>query len=121
MYAKTTTALAVAVGLCAIQPAAAADMATKAPIMRAPLVAAYNWTGCYIGGNAGGVWGTSNIDIPSDSESDAVRRGTATIVFLIRSGKSYLVRHRSIRAIPRWSSECGRALSQIDRPAPGGR
>ena len=33
-------------------PANAADMAVKAPAM-----AAYNWGGCYIGGNAGGKWG----------------------------------------------------------------
>jgi outer membrane immunogenic protein len=78
MYAKTTTALAVAVGLCAIHPAAAADMATKAPIMRAPLVAAYNWTGCYIGGNAGGVWGTSNIDIPAYPANFDIRNSSFT-------------------------------------------
>ena len=33
-------------------PANAADMPVKAPAM-----AAYNWGGCYIGGNAGGTWG----------------------------------------------------------------
>lgn len=33
-------------------PANAADLAVKAPAM-----AAYNWGGCYIGGNAGGKWG----------------------------------------------------------------
>jgi outer membrane immunogenic protein len=34
--------------------ASAADMAVKAPPI-APVVA-YNWTGCYIGGNVGGAW-----------------------------------------------------------------
>jgi outer membrane immunogenic protein len=38
----------------------AADMPMKAAPMVAP-VAAYNWTGCYIGANAGGAWGRSNV------------------------------------------------------------
>src|ERR1700722_13372672 len=45
-------------------PAMAADMRpapvyTKAPIM-APV---FTWTGCYIGGNAGGLWATKNWTI----------------------------------------------------------
>ena len=36
--------------------ASAADMPTKAPIHRAPLATFYNWSGCYIGVNAGGGW-----------------------------------------------------------------
>ena len=40
--------------------ASAADMPTKAPMM-APMVApVYNWTGFYVGVNAGGGWGTIN-------------------------------------------------------------
>lgn len=34
----------------------AADMPTKAPVVRAPPVVMYNWTGCYIGGHVGGGW-----------------------------------------------------------------
>jgi len=42
--------------------ASAADLPVKAPpIVRAPI---YNWTGCYIGVNAGGIWGRSNVNIP---------------------------------------------------------
>jgi len=33
-------------------PATAADMAVKAP----PPVAIFTWTGCYVGGNVGGLW-----------------------------------------------------------------
>lgn len=44
--------------------AQAADMPIKAPAYRAPLLPMYSWTGCYLGGNAGGVWGRSNINIP---------------------------------------------------------
>lgn len=41
----------------------AADLPTKAPIYKAdPL---YNWSGCYFGGHVGGIWGTSNINIPA--------------------------------------------------------
>jgi outer membrane immunogenic protein len=37
-----------------VTPAAAADMAVKAPPIVPPAV--YNWTGCYIGGNGGGLF-----------------------------------------------------------------
>jgi outer membrane immunogenic protein len=46
--------------------ASAADMApryTKAPAL-AP-VALYNWSGCYIGGDAGGTWGRMSLNIPA--------------------------------------------------------
>jgi len=39
------------------QIAAAADIATKAPVSPAP-VATYNWTGIYVGGSLGGAWAT---------------------------------------------------------------
>jgi outer membrane immunogenic protein len=46
--------------------AAAADLPAKAPVYKAPLAVAYNWTGFYVGINGGGGWGTSNWDgIPS--------------------------------------------------------
>jgi len=57
------TAAAAAVGF--IGSASAADLPTKAPMAPAPMVApAFNWTGCYIGGNIGGVFGRSNENIP---------------------------------------------------------
>src|SRR3954451_1554666 len=44
--------------------ASAADLPVKARPM-APIAVAYNWTGCYIGGNVGGKWvrtsGSANI------------------------------------------------------------
>ena len=39
----------------------AADLPVKAPPRAMPLAPAYSWTGCYIGGNAGYAWGTSNV------------------------------------------------------------
>jgi outer membrane immunogenic protein len=35
------------------QIATAADMPVKAPVYKAPVIAPYNWTGLYIGGNVG--------------------------------------------------------------------
>jgi outer membrane immunogenic protein len=38
-------------------PAMAADLAVKAPVYKAPPpVYIYSWTGCYVGGNFGGLW-----------------------------------------------------------------
>ena len=43
-------------GLFATRAAFAADMPVKAPYRAPPPVAAFSWTGCYIGGNIGGLW-----------------------------------------------------------------
>ena len=59
---KTIAVSAFAV-IAATSVASAADMApryTKAP---APIVEVWNWTGFYIGGNAGYSWGRSNTDV----------------------------------------------------------
>jgi outer membrane immunogenic protein len=54
MYRNVKLALAgILMGLGASSVASAADMALKAKPLAAPV---YNWTGCYIGGNAGGGW-----------------------------------------------------------------
>src|ERR1700737_2012867 len=47
-------------------PALAADMPLKARPMVGPVVA-YNWTGCYIGGNVGGKWARTSdvVNIPA--------------------------------------------------------
>lgn len=41
-------------------PAMAADLPVKAPPPPIPAAAAYNWTGFYVGLNAGGAWGTAD-------------------------------------------------------------
>jgi outer membrane immunogenic protein len=54
-----------AAGLVALAglPAAAADLPVRAPIMKAPPVEVWNWTGFYIGGNGGYSWGRSETDV----------------------------------------------------------
>jgi outer membrane immunogenic protein len=50
-----TAALVSSILIAGALPAMAADLPVKARPM-APVVTAYNWTGCYIGGNVGGKW-----------------------------------------------------------------
>jgi len=52
----------------------AADMAVKAP-PPAPVVAAYNWTGCYVGVEGGGSWGRDRAI--SNGTNNGVANGTA--------------------------------------------
>jgi outer membrane immunogenic protein len=59
-------------------PAIAADLPAQAPIYKAPVVApAYNWTGFYVGVNAGGSWGRSSTDVVLDQPSHSGVRETA--------------------------------------------
>jgi len=45
------------------QAAAAADLAVRSPPYKAPPpVAIFNWTGCYVGGNVGGLWSNREWD-----------------------------------------------------------
>jgi outer membrane immunogenic protein len=48
----TTAALIALAG-----PAIAADM--RLPVYKAPVVPVWSWSGCYVGGQAGGLWATS--------------------------------------------------------------
>jgi outer membrane immunogenic protein len=50
-----TLALVSSILIAGALPAVAADLPVKARPM-APVAMAYNWTGCYIGGNVGGKW-----------------------------------------------------------------
>ena len=63
MRTKVTSLLAAAFSLGVAHAASAADMPTKAPIVKAPVMApAPTWTGCYVGIEGGGNWGSSSAD-----------------------------------------------------------
>jgi outer membrane immunogenic protein len=62
--------------------AMAADMPVKAPILKAPPMPVYNWTGCYIGGGGGyGMWNQENFEetdpgaVPTTASATAGGRG----------------------------------------------
>jgi outer membrane immunogenic protein len=42
--------------LATIASASAADLPVRMPLKAAPMVQAYSWTGCYVGGYLGGAW-----------------------------------------------------------------
>jgi outer membrane immunogenic protein len=46
--------------VAALATANAADLAVKAPVYKAPVVAPFSWTGFYVGVNGGGAWGNSD-------------------------------------------------------------
>jgi outer membrane immunogenic protein len=56
----------------------AADMAVKAP-PAPPMMAAFSWTGFYIGGNLGGAWGQGNV---TDALTGLTFSGTTNGVFV---------------------------------------
>jgi outer membrane immunogenic protein len=56
--------------------AVAADMPVRAPYI-APVVTAYNWTGCYVG--AGGGYGMYNQDISADTAGILSGTGSGTL------------------------------------------
>src|ERR1051325_721001 len=77
-------ALAIGIGVATLAalPAFAADIPvripTKGPVMVAP---ASNWSGCYIGANAGATWGRSDTTWTGIIESPtAFAAGAATVI-----------------------------------------
>ena len=68
--------LAAAVGLAASQ-ASAADLPSKAPAYIPPVPRPLTWTGCYIGGNIGGVFSNAKAnfgfaEVSNDNSTFAV-------------------------------------------------
>lgn len=71
--------LASALSLAAL-PAFAADLpARTAPVAPAPVAApAYNWSGFYVGANAGYAWGSSDVQVYGNAASALSAAGLAT-------------------------------------------
>src|SRR5262245_46358260 len=60
MRRLSLTAVAAASTVAFTQIASAADLPRKSPVY-APPSPVYNWTGFYVGANAGGAWGRDNV------------------------------------------------------------
>lgn len=78
MRSFTVAAMAAAgIALGAAQSASAADIAR--PVYKAaPVVAAYNWSGLYVGGNVGWAWGeisTLNVGLGASGDTDGFFAG----------------------------------------------
>ena len=70
MRLKLAALLLASVSFCAVQSAGAADLPARAPIYKAPPVPmAFSWTGCYLGGNVGGLWLKGDWTDPTGLES----------------------------------------------------
>ncbi len=65
MRSKILTLVAAACSLGVAQAASAADLPAKMPVKAAlaPVVAPYNWSGFYVGGNVGYGWGQAGSDV----------------------------------------------------------
>src|SRR3954467_7089335 len=76
----STAAFVSSILIAGALPAAAAALPVKAQPM-APIAAAYNWTGCYIGGNVGGGWARDRVTWTGINEAPtAFAVGAATVV-----------------------------------------
>jgi outer membrane immunogenic protein len=65
----------------AAAPALAADIPMKAPAYKAAVAVpvAYSWTGCYIGGNGGGLWARKDFSLPPIIDTGTVRLTTTGV------------------------------------------
>ncbi len=61
-----------ALSILAAGPTMAADLRPAPVYTKAPMMApAFSWTGCYIGGNAGGLWGTKNWNLDTTGAAES--------------------------------------------------
>lgn len=64
---KLGALVAAVAALGCVGAASAADMPVKAPIMNAPAVVPFSWTGFYVGGTVGGAWTRSDTSLNVDN------------------------------------------------------
>jgi outer membrane immunogenic protein len=66
MRLKFAALLLASVSFCAVQSAVAADLPARAPVYKAPVaLPGFSWTGCYLGGNVGGLWVNGDWSSPA--------------------------------------------------------
>jgi outer membrane immunogenic protein len=84
--------LTATLGLLAISavPAAAADLPVKARPM-VPVVTAYNWTGCHIGGNVGGKWARTSGSVDVGPTGTGVGLGAPGTVVIGQGDSSSVI------------------------------
>ena len=75
------TALAGAMGLTLASPSFAADIPRKAIPFSAPTVAAFSWSGFYVGVNAGYGWGKADLSNAIGSASVSTKGGLFGVTF----------------------------------------
>jgi outer membrane immunogenic protein len=92
--------------LSAIDFAAAADLAVRMPLKAPPTAPAFNWSGCYLGGYAGGGWNNSNGAVFTDQGQNGLGAAgsIATPPFMSYSGGAV-----AARLVPphSWSDDLG--------------
>jgi outer membrane immunogenic protein len=96
--------------LAAVDVAAAADLPVQMPLKAPPPLRAFSWTGCYVGGYAGGGWSNSNGATFIDQGQNGVGAAgsISTPPFLSYSGGS-----SAARLVPphSWSDGLGDSFS----------
>ena len=110
---KFRLSLGAAIILGTVQTGSAADLPIRAPVSKAPpQIAAYNWSGCYIGGSVGGVFTRTEIEIPDyPSQVDI---NASSVVGGGHIGCNYMFPNRWVLGIEgdwSWTSLDGDALT----------
>jgi outer membrane immunogenic protein len=73
-------------------PAMAADLPTKAPAYKAPPSVAYSWTGCFVGGNVGGINArTDYTAAPPDPVASIGDHHASSVIGGVQAGCDYQI------------------------------
>ena len=118
---------AVAFTALAVGPALAADLGRR-PVYKAPPPppppVAYNWTGCYVGGYAGGGWSNSDGATFTDLGQNGLGAAGSTRVLLsclIRAALPRRGSYRNIHGAPTWTAVSSAAAHSAAIGSPSAR